>query len=176
MTCEKFAATIKNRDEEQYQQWVKANAKPCPRCHANIEKNGGCTSVGSQLLPPLRVAGYTHFAACLLLSLRQSHDLQELPASGSKIVLSCLLSLEQYANLLRLRLRECYSSAGSALATTRLTTSASVLVLASNSLEQTYRPTYQPTEPFIAGARLSQYLSHSQHSSVCSTQPSWQID
>jgi len=57
MTCEKFAATIKNRDEEQYQQWVKANAKPCPRCHANIEKNGGCTSVGSQLLPRLRVAG-----------------------------------------------------------------------------------------------------------------------
>jgi len=110
MTCEEFAATIKNRDEEQYQQWVKANAKPCPRCHANIEKNGGCTSVGSQLLPRLRVAGYSPrrllAALSLSLSLRQSHDLQELPASGSETILSCLLSLEQYANLLRLRLRE----------------------------------------------------------------------
>ncbi|CAF3636298.1 unnamed protein product [Adineta steineri] len=32
----------KNRDESMTSEWIVANTKDCPHCHASIEKNGGC--------------------------------------------------------------------------------------------------------------------------------------
>ncbi|CAF1091786.1 unnamed protein product [Rotaria sordida] len=32
----------KNRDESMTGKWIVANTKECPKCHTNIEKNGGC--------------------------------------------------------------------------------------------------------------------------------------
>jgi len=42
MTCDEYAAMRDDQVEQRYQQWVQEHAKPCPNCHANIEKNGGC--------------------------------------------------------------------------------------------------------------------------------------
>lgn len=41
--CEMLQMWRKNsREEAENAKWLSKNAKPCPRCSANIEKNGGC--------------------------------------------------------------------------------------------------------------------------------------
>lgn len=42
-TCDMVTKWIKkNEDESGNIVWLKANTKPCPKCHVNIEKNQGC--------------------------------------------------------------------------------------------------------------------------------------
>jgi len=49
-TCEQYQQwkVENNEAEARYQDWVKRNAKPCPKCKAQIEKNGGCNHMTCQ--------------------------------------------------------------------------------------------------------------------------------
>ena len=45
-TCEMWDAwERKNSDESETHTWLAAHTKPCPRCSASVEKNGGCNQV-----------------------------------------------------------------------------------------------------------------------------------
>ncbi|KAJ5072679.1 e3 ubiquitin-protein ligase ari5-related [Anaeramoeba ignava] len=42
-TCEQYATWNKKcQDDSETYNWLLANTKPCPKCHTQIEKNGGC--------------------------------------------------------------------------------------------------------------------------------------
>eukprot|EP01112_Ceratiomyxa_fruticulosa_P018754 TRINITY_DN6046_c0_g1_i1.p1 TRINITY_DN6046_c0_g1~~TRINITY_DN6046_c0_g1_i1.p1 ORF type:complete len:581 (+),score=135.14 TRINITY_DN6046_c0_g1_i1:247-1989(+) len=43
-TCEQYQQwkAENNEADQRFQNWAKANTKDCPKCHSNIEKNGGC--------------------------------------------------------------------------------------------------------------------------------------
>ncbi|CAF4444417.1 unnamed protein product, partial [Adineta steineri] len=40
----------KNRDESMTSEWIVANTKDCPHCHASIEKNGGCNHMSKSFV------------------------------------------------------------------------------------------------------------------------------
>lgn len=42
MTCAQAREQLVNQDEQQYNNWVRQHAKPCPQCRRPIEKNDGC--------------------------------------------------------------------------------------------------------------------------------------
>ena len=45
---ERALAKDKNAQERATKAWEQANTKPCPRCNARIEKNGGCNHMNCQ--------------------------------------------------------------------------------------------------------------------------------
>ncbi|KAL6066785.1 RBR-type E3 ubiquitin transferase [Balamuthia mandrillaris] len=49
-TCEQYQQwKIENSEADaKYAEWVRTNAKPCPKCHCSIEKNGGCNHMTCQ--------------------------------------------------------------------------------------------------------------------------------
>ncbi|EGC29258.1 hypothetical protein DICPUDRAFT_43095 [Dictyostelium purpureum] len=44
ITCEQYKRWKEENDqaERKFQEWSRANTKPCPKCNSKIEKNGGC--------------------------------------------------------------------------------------------------------------------------------------